>query len=110
MQNIKSKTDLKQTLRELRNYRLINYGNTTYQRISNDWNFDNVPTELWEIWYGQDSLSFITLSIQYNSDIDSISYNELVHWIDNERRLITRLEKIFSNLEKQKEGYAHGKN
>lgn len=95
-------TDLKQKLRELRTNRLINYGNTAYQRISNDWHFENVPTELRESWYSRDVLSFMTLSIVYDSHIDYMSHNELVHWIDNEQCLIARLEKVFSNLETQK--------
>lgn len=103
-------TNLKQTLRELRAYRLINYGNTAYQRISNDWHFENVPTELRELWYGQDVVSFITLSIAFNSDIDQMSHNELVRWIDNEYCLIDRLEIVFSNLETQKAGAYYGKN
>lgn len=93
-------TNLKQTLRKLYAFRLINYGNTAYQHITNDWHFENVPTELRELWYGQDVVSFITLSIAYNSDIDRMSHNELVRLIDNECSLITRLEKVFSNLEK----------
>jgi hypothetical protein len=93
-------TNLKQTLRKLYAFRLINYGNTAYQHITNDWHFENVPTELRELWYGQDVVSFITLSIAYDSDIDRMSHNELVRLIDNECSLITRLEKVFSNLEK----------
>ena len=95
-------TNLKQKLRELRANRLINYGNTAYQRISNDWHFENVPTELRNLWYGQDVVSFINLSIAYDSNIDRMSNNELVSWIDNECCLIARLKKIFSNLETQK--------
>lgn len=93
-------TNLKQMLRELRANRLMNYGNTAYQRISNDWHFENVPNELRELWYEQDVVSFITLSIVYDSDIDRMSHNELVRWIDNECSLIARLEKVFSNLGK----------
>ena len=33
------------------------------------------------------------------SDIDSMSHNDLEIWIDNERRLIARLENIFSSIE-----------
>lgn len=102
--------DLKQTLRDLRINRLVNYGNTAYQRVTSDWHFDNVPTELRELWYGQNVVSFMTLSIAYDSDIDFMSHHELVRWIDNECCLIARLEKIFSSLETQKEGNAHGKN
>lgn len=91
-------TELKQTLRDLNANRLINYGNTAYQRISNDNHFESVPTELSELWYGQDVLSFLTLSIAYDSDINFMSKNELIRWIENERCLITRLEQIFSTL------------
>lgn len=103
-------TDLKQKLHELRANRLINYENTAYQRISNDWNFENVPTKLRELWYGQDVVSFMTLSIAYDSDIDIMSHHELVRWIDNKYCLIARLEKVFSNLETQKVGTAYSKN
>ena len=51
-------TNLKQTLRDLRTNRLVNYGNTAYQRASGDYHFKNVPIELRELWYRQDDLSF----------------------------------------------------
>ncbi|MDM5145059.1 hypothetical protein ICE98_02177 [Lactococcus lactis] len=38
-----------------------------------------------------------------------MSKNELIRWIENERCLIARLEKIFSDLETKKAGIAHGK-
>ena len=81
---------------------MIHYGNTAYQRSTNDWFFEIVPTELTELWYGQDSLSFLTLSIAYDSDIDVMSENELIDRIDKERQINNRLEEIFSNLEKRK--------
>lgn len=93
---------LQETLRDLRTKRLIHYGNTAYQRSTNDWFFETVPTELTELWYGQDSLSFLTLSIAYDSDIDVMSENELIDRIDKERQINNRLEEIFSNLEKRK--------
>lgn len=102
--------DLKQTLRDLRNNRLLNYGNPAYQRTTNDWFFETVPTELTELWYGQDGLSFLTLSIAYDSDVDLMSENELIDRIDKERQINNRLEEIFSNLEKMKAGKSNGKN
>lgn len=102
--------DMKQTLRNLRTHRLTSFGNSAYQRISNDWYFESVPFELSEIWYGQENLSFITLSIRYDSDIDLMSENELEERIDNEQLLIAHLQKIFSDIEKQKEGKNNGKN
>lgn len=103
-------TNLQQMLRELRANRLINYGKTAYQHISNDWHFENVPNELRVLWYSRDVLSFLTLSIVYDTDIDYMSHNELVRWIDNEQCLISRLEKVFSDLETQKAGAHYGKN
>ena len=37
---------------------LANYGNTSYQRISRDTYFENVPNELYEIWYSPQKFSF----------------------------------------------------
>ena len=91
-------TDLKRTLRELRFNRLTNYSETSYQKVNNDWNFEHVSEELRARWYSQDILSFNTLSIHHNSDIEFMSENELIQRIENERFLITSLEDIFLNL------------
>ncbi|MBD3949426.1 hypothetical protein I4Q36_06940 [Tuanshanicoccus lijuaniae] len=96
---------LKQQLRELRTNRLVKYGNVGYQRVSNDLNFENVPAELRALWYGQNCLSFNTLSIARDSDIDVMSNDELVRWIENEQCLLERLEKIFSILNKKERRY-----
>ena len=103
-------TKLQKTLRDLRANRLIHFGNSAYQRATNDWFFRTVPTELNELWYGQDGLSFLTLSIAYDSDIDLMSESELIERIDKERQIRTRLESIFSNLGKMKAGISNGKN
>ena len=103
-------TKLQETLRELRAKRLTHYGNPAYQRVSKDLFFKTVPTELNDLWYGQDGLSFLTLSIAYDSDIDVMSEDELIDWIDKERQINNRLEKIFSNLDKMKAGKRDGKN
>ena len=102
-------TDLKQTLRDLRNSRLLNFGNSAYQRATNDWFFKQVPTELNDLWYGQNGLSFLTLSKAY-AGIDVMSENELLDLIDKERQINNRLEEIFSNLDKMKVGKTNGKN
>lgn len=102
-------TDLKQTLRDLRNSRLLNFGNPAYQRATNDWFFKQVPTELNDLWYGQNVLSFLTLSRAY-AGIDVMSENELLDLIDKERQINNRLEEIFSSLEKTKAGKSYGKN
>lgn len=103
-------TKLQKTLRDLRANRLIHFGNSAYQRATNDWFFRTVPTELNELWYGQDGLSFLTLSIAYDSDIDLMSESELIERIDKERQIRTHLESIFSNLGKMKAGKSNGKN
>ena len=92
-------TELKQTLRELRANRLTNYSEIAYQQISKDWHLENGPMNLRKHRYSKDHSTFITLSIDYDSDIDSMSHNDLEIWIDNERRLIARLENIFSSIE-----------
>lgn len=102
-------TDLKQTLRDLRNSRLLNFGNPAYQRATNDWFFKQVPTELNDLWYGQNGLSFLALSKAY-AGIDVMSENELLDLIDKERQINNRLEEIFSNLDKKKVGKINGKN
>lgn len=102
-------TNLKQTLRDLRTNRLVNYGNTAYQRASGDYHFKNVPIELRELWYGQNGLSFLTLCKAYVG-IDVMSKNELLDLIDKERQINNRLEEIFSSLEKTKAGKSYGKN
>jgi hypothetical protein len=101
---------LQQTLRELYAYRLTNFGNTAYQLKSNDRHLTNVPSELWELWYGKNGLSFITLKIEYDSRINTMTDDELIFRINNERLLIGHLEKIFSDLQSKKGGNNHGKN
>lgn len=102
-------TNLKETLRDLRNSRLLNFGNPAYQRATNDWFFKTVPTELNDLWYGQKGLSFLTLSKAY-AGIDVMSENDLLDLIDKERQINNRLEEIFSNLDKMKAGKRDGKN
>mgnify|MGYP001014581541 FL=1 len=102
-------TNLKETLRDLRNSRLLNFGNPAYQRATNDWFFKTVPTELNDLWYGQNGLSFLTLSKAY-AGIDVMSENDLLDLIDKERQINNRLEEIFSNLDKMKAGKRDGKN
>lgn len=96
------KKDLIETLKQLHTIRLTNYNQTAYQRKSSDSFFENVPDELKELWYGHDVVSFVTLSIDYYSKLDLMSRRELMCLINNEHCLITRLKKIFSNLETQK--------
>ena len=83
---------LKQTLLTLRTHRLENFGIFGYQITSDDWQLENVPSELNELWNNPN----------YLSDIDQMSRQELVQRIDDEYRLIISLEKIFSDLKSRK--------
>ena len=93
---------LKQTLLTLRTHRLENFGIFGYQITSDDWQLENVPSELNELWNNPNLLSFQAQSIHYLSDIDQMSRKELVQRIDDEYRLIISLEKIFSDLKSRK--------
>lgn len=94
--------NLQQMLRNMYYKRLIDYGNTAYQRVSNDWYFENVPLKLRELWYSQNSISFITLSIQYDSEIDNMSQDDLIRRINEENYLISCLEEEFKKLKIRK--------
>lgn len=60
---------LKNYLYRIQSSILTNYGNTSYQIISNDVYFENIPTELYEIWYSPNNFSFREFE-----DIKTISY------------------------------------
>jgi hypothetical protein len=95
---------LKENLNQLRSLRMRKFGNVAYQKLTSDYHFENVPSELRELWYSPYSLSFVTLSNITNSQIDYVSTNELVCLIDNECNLIVSLCEVFADLEKQKAG------
>ncbi|GAB6742077.1 hypothetical protein BOVMAS36_16370 [Streptococcus uberis] len=97
-------------MKELYIYRLSNFGNTAYQCKSGDMQFNSIPISLWKLWYDTEEISFQTLALNYISDINFMTYSQLIKRIQNEKYLITRLENIFSNLEKKKVDTANGKN
>ena len=96
-------TFLKQQLRKKRRERLTLYSNTAYQKLSGDRFLHKVPQELNKLWYDPSELSFMTLSLAYDSEIDSMSKKDLIHWIENEELLITRLQDTFTKIKKKKE-------
>ncbi|MGQ7461169.1 hypothetical protein ACTGZQ_01205 [Streptococcus suis] len=100
-------TNLKQDISELRANRLINYGNTAYQRISHDWYFENVPDELLECWYGE-GVSFVGLIDDYKKDINEMTEVELTHLYLMEDWLNRRLKKIFLQLKEHNGGKFNG--
>lgn len=91
--------ELKKQVQDFYVNRLVNYGVSGYQRISNDWYLKNIPDELLECWYGE-GVSFVGLIEDYKTDIDKMTYEELFHLFAMEKWLDSRLEKIFSKLHK----------
>lgn len=94
--------------RKLRNERMIRYSNSAYQTISGDICFNAVPDKLRELWYSPKAISFVTLAIRFDSDIDQMSADELTHYISNECYLIERLQDVFAEIQKTKEGNSNG--
>lgn len=79
---------------------LSNFGNTAYQRISKDIPLENIPSELNELWYLSEEFSFGKLT--YLNEIQYLSYTELLEYYSQLVSLNTKLEVIFSNIEKQR--------
>lgn len=92
---------LKKLYYEIVEFRLTNFGNISYQKITNDRYFDNVPAALFELWYGNSSLSFRNLGSKYVSDVEQMSNDELIASIYNEFCSIAQLQNIFANFSKQ---------
>lgn len=103
------KNFLTKYLKRIRLKRLTSFGYTGFLEISNDLLDSNLLSELEELWYSNEDLSFVTLRHSI-SNIERISLFELLGRITDERRLLFRLEKIFRTLKKRKRGIAHGKN
>ena len=79
---------------------LSHFGNTAYKSVSKDIYLRNIPSELYELWYSPDEFSFIRL-IDLNN-IQYLSYTELLEYYSQLVSLNTKLEVIFSNIEKQR--------
>lgn len=92
---------LKKLYYEIVEFRLTNFGNISYQKITNDRYFDNVPAALFELWYGNSSLSFRNLGFKYVSDVEQMSNDELIASIYNEFCSIAQLQNIFANFSKR---------
>lgn len=98
---------LKQKIRELYVNRLVNFGILSYQIISNDWYFQNLPDELLECWYGE-GVSFVGLIDDYKKDINEMTEVELTHLYLMEDWLNRRLKKIFLQLKEHNGGKFNG--
>lgn len=79
---------------------LSNFGNTAYQKISKDIHFENIPNELYELWYFPDEFSFIRL-IDLNN-LQYLSSNELSEYHSQLIILKNKLEIIFNDIEKNR--------
>lgn len=79
---------------------LSNFGNTAYQKISKDIHFENIPNELYELWYFPDEFSFIKL-IDLNN-LQYLSSNELSEYHSQLIILKNKLEIIFNDIEKNR--------
>ena len=75
---------------------LSNFGNTAYQKISKDIHFENIPNELYELWYSSDEFSFIRL-IDLNN-IQYLSSNELSEYHSQLITLKNKLGIVFNNI------------
>ena len=75
---------------------LTNFGNTAYQRLSKDFYLDNIPAELYEVWYKANELSFSDL-VDINR-IKYLSYNELSEYYSQLTILKNKLEIIFNDI------------
>ena len=76
-------------------YRMTKLSTVTYQYQTKDWSFEKVPVELIKLWYSENDISFITLSIKHSSEIEFMLTSELIFQIFHEYILITRLKRIF---------------
>ncbi|WP_155974450.1 hypothetical protein [Streptococcus ruminantium] len=92
------KKHLKSILEQLRSIRLQNYGVVGYQKRSQDIMLQDIPIELFELWYNPNIESFRNLSKNSKVSISEIDIYELSRLILNEVYLLTRLEIIFSSL------------
>lgn len=75
---------------------LSNFGNTAYQRLSKDFYLDNIPAELYEVWYKTNEFSFSDL-VDINR-IKYLSYNELSEYYSQLTILKNKLEIIFNDI------------
>lgn len=84
---------------------LSNFGNTAYQKISKDIHFENIPNELYELWYSSDEFSFIRLidlnNIQYLSSNELSEYHSQLIILKNKLEIIFNDISIHSNIPSQ---------
>ena len=75
---------------------LSNFGNTAYQRISKDIHLENIPSELYELWYSSEEFSFRKLA-----DLNKIQYlsnNELSEYHSQLITLKNKLGIVFNDI------------
>lgn len=79
---------------------LSNFGNTAYVKLSNDFNYENIPCELYELWYSPYKFSFKKL-IDFK-EIQNKKYDELLEYYLKLIILRDKLEVIFYEILLQK--------
>ena len=79
---------------------LINFGNTAYVRLLNDFNYENIPSELYELWYSPHKFSFKKL-IDFK-EIPNKKNDELLEYYSKLIILKYKLEVIFDKILLQK--------
>lgn len=79
---------------------LINFGNTAYVRLLNDFNYENIPSELYELWYSPYKFSFKKL-IDFK-EIPNKKNDELLEYYSKLIILKYKLEVIFDKILLQK--------
>jgi len=93
---------LQKHLQQLRECRMTNYSNTSYQKRSGDTFFRCVPEKLWERWYSSEKISFYSLYNDKEYELDSESIRTLLTYICTECYLILVLYGIFYHLPQKK--------
>ena len=89
---------LYKSIQKLQAYILINYGKTAYQRISKDTYFDNIPSELYELWYSPYIFSF--RKFKDIKEIPTLKGKALFRYYSNIVGIFIKLNTIFKKTER----------
>ena len=102
--------ELQEYIKELYTHRSIHYSPTIYYTLKNSPGHNNIPEELYKLWYSPDDLSSVSLNKTFDEILTSSDVNALLQRIGMEYTLIKRLEKCFLSIETSKGGDERGKN
>ena len=90
-------------LKKIQAHILRNYNNTSYQKISGDTYFENIPSELYELWYSPHIFSF--MKFKDIKDIPYLKGKVLLRYYFNIVKIFIKINTIFK---KMKGGLSHG--